>query len=500
VINCGMSHEQQEIQGKTHAAAEVPDLAEYVQDALDAIEYANGPAGSRWGALRAKHGHPAPFGLKYMEIGNENSGPTYDKHYKLFYDAIKAKYPQMNLVANTMTRPGPVDINDEHYYASPEFFIARANQYDTYDRKGPKVYVGEYAVTEGCGQGNLRAANGEAAFMTGMERNADVVVMASYAPLFVHCGWRQWNPNAINFDCSRVYGTPSYYVQKMFSRNRGDVVLAADLETPMTDAPYKGGAIGVGTWSTQAEFKELKVVHGDKVLFQSDFAEGLKGWKTFRGQWQAADGALRQTAGDVDVRAVAGDRSWQDYTYTLKARKLGGAEGFLILFNLRDEHAKSWWNLGGWGNVRHGLELGEQIDKGVPGRIETGRWYDIRIEVAGARIRCYLDGKLIHDVRRGVKSLYAVTSRAERTGDIIVKVVNVAHEARSTQIELRGLAGGVQSATATVLTSAKPEDENSLDEPTKVVPVSSPVPDAAASFRYTFPGNSVTVLRVKTAK
>ena len=143
VINCGMSHVEQGKRG----LVDVPNLAEYLQDALDAIEYANGPADSKWGALRAKAGHPAPFHLKYMEIGNENGGPTYDKHYKLFYDAIKAKYPQMNLVANTMTRPGPVDINDEHYYSNPEFFMANAGKYDKYKRGEHKVYVGEYAVT-----------------------------------------------------------------------------------------------------------------------------------------------------------------------------------------------------------------------------------------------------------------------------------------------------------------------------------------------------------------
>ena len=321
------------------------------------------------GSLRAKAGHPAPFNLKYMEIGNENGGPVYEDHYRQFYDAIKAKYPEMVLVANAPVRDAAHGHPRRALLQQPRVLhAATPTRYDAYDRKkSPKIYVGEYAVTQGCGKGNLRAAVGEAAFMTGMERNSDIVVMASYAPLFVNCGWRQWNPNAINFDNSRVYGTPSYHVQKMFSANRGDVVLGLDFQAPAVKSPLKGGAIGVGTWATQAEFKDIKVTQGDKVLFQSDFSTGLKGWRTHQGHWQVKDGALQQTEIEDDVRAIAGDKSWKDYTLTLKARKLGGAEGFLILFNVQDEHAKGWWNIGGWGNARHALEMDGSV-RAVRGR------------------------------------------------------------------------------------------------------------------------------------
>jgi alpha-L-arabinofuranosidase len=489
VINCGMAHEDSIPNDK---------LGPWIQDALDAIEYANGPADSRWGALRAKAGHPAPFNLKYMEIGNENGGPVYEDHYRQFYDAIKAKYPEMVLVANTPVRTRPMDVLDEHYYDSPEFFMRNATRYDAYDRKkSPKIYVGEYAVTQGCGKGNLRAAVGEAAFMTGMERNSDIVVMASYAPLFVNCGWRQWNPDAIDFDNARVYGTPSYHVQKMFSANRGSVLLGLDFRAPAVTSPMKGGAIGVGTWATQAEFKDVKVAQGDKLLFQSDFSTGFKGWRTHDGHWQVKDGALQQTGGAVDVKAVAGDKSWKNYTLTLKARKLGGDEGFLVLFNQQAGTGKGWWNIGGWGNSRHALEVDGTTAPAVEGRIETGRWYDIKIENVDNRIRCYLDGKLIHDARRGaLESMYAVASRAEPSGDVILKVVNAAAEPRDVRISLAGLAGKVKSGTVTVLASADPADENSLDEPNKVVPKESPLASAGANFVHSFPGNSVSVIRL----
>jgi alpha-L-arabinofuranosidase len=494
VINCGMSHREN---------VPLDQMAEWIQDALDAIEYATGPADSKWGALRAKAGHPAPFNMKYLEIGNENGGPAYQERYALFYDAIKAKYPQLNLVADVRTTERPTEIVDEHYYSSPEFFISNATRYDSYDRKGPKVYVGEYAVTQNCGQGSLRGAVGEAAFMTGMERNSDVVVMSSYAPLFVHCEHRRWNPDLINFDSVGAYGIPSYYVQQMFSANRGDVVLPAAVEVAQpAETPVYRGAIGLGTWATQAEFKDLQVTKGDQVLFQSDFAQGTKGWRVHQGDWKVKDGALQQSAPGTDLRIVAGDKSWTDYTYRLKARKLGGAEGFLIMFQVQDQDNWLWWNLGGWGNRMHGLEQCTGGGKGgfgqhVPGQIETGRWYDIRIELSGPRVRCYLDGKLIHDASHWqVNPLHVAASRVQATGEVILKVVNASRAIHETRIDLKGVQGIAPEARAIVLTSANAEDENSLSEPTKVSPQTKHVA-AGPSFRYTFPGNSVTVLRIQ---
>jgi alpha-L-arabinofuranosidase len=491
VINCGMSHRE---------VVPLDKMGEFVQDALDAIEYANGPVTSTWGAVRAKNGHPAPFNLKYMEIGNENGGTAYHERYPLFYDAIKAKYPQMHLVADEWggtPNNRPVEIVDEHYYSTPEFFIANAGKYDSYDRAGRKVYVGEYAVTQGCGQGNLRAAVGEAAFMTGMERNSDVVVMASYAPLFANVHYKKWNPDLIDFDSSRVYGIPSYYVQQMFSVNRGDVVLPTTVTAAEVAPVARSGGIGVGTWNTQAEFKDIKVTRGDETLFACDFADGTKGWTLHGGDWAVEDGALKQKALTDNIRAFVGDKSWSNYTYSLKARKLGGAEGFLIPFLVKDEEAKAWWNIGGWGNTRHAIEMDGISGHDVPGSIETGRWYDIRIEVRGVNIKCFLDGKLIHDVKwQPMKPLYAVASLSKRANEVILKVVNVSAAEQETDLHLEG-ARVRRTATGIVLAADKPEDENTLEQPTKVKPVTFKKDDAGAAFRHTFPANSVTVLRLK---
>jgi alpha-L-arabinofuranosidase len=491
VINCGMSHKE---------VVPLDKMQEFVQDALDAIEYANGPVSSTWGALRAKNGHRAPFNLKYMEIGNENGGTAYHERYALFYDAIKAKHPQMHLIANEWSGTPtnrPIEIVDEHYYSTPEFFIANAGKYDSYDRAGRKVYVGEYAVTQGCGQGNLRAAIGEAAFMTGLERNSDVVLLASYAPLFANVNYKKWNPDLIDFDSSRAYGIPSYYVQKIFSENHGDVVLPVTVTAPETAPAVKSGAIGVGTWHTQAEFKDIQVTRGNETLFACDFANGTKGWRLFGGDWAVTAGTLQQKALAENVRAFAGDAAWSNYTYSLKARKLGGAEGFLISFLVKDENAKAWWNIGGWGNIRHAIEMEGITGNDVPGSIETGRWYDIRIEVKDANVKCFLDGKPIHVVKwEATKPLYAVASQAKRTHEVILKVVNVSSAAQETDIRLNGVKVR-PTAKAIVLASDKPEAENTLDQPTKVSPVTLTLTNAGAAFRHTFPANSVTVLRLK---
>ncbi|MGQ9879859.1 MAG: alpha-L-arabinofuranosidase C-terminal domain-containing protein [Armatimonadota bacterium] len=500
VVNCGMA-----CQFRVGEVAPLEKLDDWIEDALFAIEYAIGDAHTPAGALRARNGHPKPFPLRFVEVGNENWGPNYEERYARFYDAIKARFPQIQIIANSPVRSRPMDILDEHYYSSPEWFISQANRYDRYDRNGPQIFVGEYAVTQGAGRGNLRAAIAEAAFMTGMERNSDVVVMAAYAPLFVNVNDRTWNPDLIGFDSSRVYGTPSYYVQKLFSNYRGTHVLPTKVNAPVIQFAIAQGAIGLGTWATQAEYRDIKVTHNGQTLFVHDFAQGAGGWRVVRGNWQVADGSYRQNDLGLDRRAVAGDVNWRDYTLTLRARKLGGAEGFLIMFRVRDDNNWYWWNLGGWGNTKHAVERclsGRKsiVSNEVPGSIETGRWYDIRIELQGPRIRCYLDGKLIHDFEDmpdSVSMLHAVASRNEKTREVILKIVNVSDSAQETTIELVGVRSLSLTAKMVTLTGANPEDENSLEEPTRVAPAESRLEGVSSRFRVNLPAHSLTVLVLK---
>ena len=500
-INVGMSHKE---------TVPMDRMGQWVQDALDAVEYANGPTNSTWGSLRAQAGHPAPFNLKYMEIGNENGGPDYIARWPLLVNALHAKYPYLKFVANTDLRGGPgpklpaPDIIDEHYYESPESFMNRAYQYDKYDRNGPKIFVGEYAVTQHAGKGNLRAAIGEAAFMSGMERNSDVVIMASYAPLLVNLNHRAWNPDLINFDSSKWYGLPSYYVQKMYAENRGDVYLPTKVESAAIDPAPPGGMIGVGTWNTAAEFRDIKVTDPDgNALFTSDFSNGTQGWDLLGegAHWDVQNGALRQTAEKEFIRALAGKREWTDYTLTLKARKISGSEGFLILFHIADSEDRLWWNIGGWNNTADAIESNGTHDS-KPSHVEDNQWYDIKLTVAGKHVKCWLDGQLIHDMdfesASQIDSLYATAATDAQSGDVIVKVVNANRSPLETTIDLGGASNLAGQGTASVLTSDKPSDENSLAEPLKVSPKSEPVSFTGTTLTRTFPGNSFTVLRLQT--
>jgi len=496
-INVGMSHKE---------VIPMDQMGQWVQDALDAIEYANGPTNTFWGGFRAKHGHPAPFDLRYMEIGNENGTRLYNERWALFYRAIKSKYPGMQLVANlwqgNVPRDPKPDLIDEHYYNTPEFFMQQAHRYDNSDRNGPKIFIGEYAVTRNGGKGNLRAAIGEAAFMTGIERNSDVVALAAYAPLLVNVNHRKWNPDLINFDSSRWYGLPGYYVQKLFSGHRGDVVLPTTVEAGTVNEKPPSGCIGVGTWNTAAEFKDIKVTAPDgKVLFTSDFGKNSDGWQLLGdgANWTVQDGVLRQGAEREFIRALAGDKSWTDYTLELKARKISGREGFLILFHIKADEDRTWWNIAGWNNTQHGVELGGTLD-GRRGSVETGRWYDIKVEVNGPSVKCSFDGRVVHDLKNPLvttRRLFASASRDTKSNEAIVKVVNAAAEPTETEVHLTGINRVAGEAQVIVLTSADPSDENTLDEPMKVSPKSQTLKLAGPKFTHTFPGNSLTVIRVK---
>lgn len=495
VINCGMSHKE---------VAPLEKMDEWIEDALSAIEYAVGPTNTKWGSMRAKNGHPQPFKLRFVEIGNENWGEAYEERYALFYKAIKERYPKIELIANVPVRSAPMDIVDEHYYNSPQWFIANANRYDKADRKGPRIFVGEYAVTRNCGTGNLRSAIAEAGFMTGLERNSDIVVMASYAPLLVNVNSRNWNPNLICFDNADVYGTPSYYVQKLFSEHRGDVVLPVTIKMENKTKSISG-AIGLGTWLTQAEFKDIKVYKGEEVIFQSDFSQGLGTWRIVRGDWQVKEGMLQQLSSEVDVRIVTGDKEWDNYTLTLKARKLGGAEGFLIMFGVEDDDNWYWWNIGGWGNTSHAIErciYGQKniISNRMAGSVEVGRWYDIRVELSGNRIKCYLDGELIHNIEVQMPlPILASATKSEDTGEIFLKVVNTSSDWQTLELRLEGRKLERQGE-AIILTGNSPDDENSFSQPKRVAPVSRIIDEVSESFPYSLPPYSLTVFKLREAK
>lgn len=501
VVNCGIT-----CQGRGPVFQPLDKMEVFVRNALDAIEYANGGPKTKWGTERANNGHPEPFNLKYITIGNENSGPEYVARYGIMAEAVRRTFPDIRIISNDRMEGAPVDLEEHHYYMTPGWFAANANKYDRYDRTRPRVFVSEFAANQACGVGNLEAAVGESMFMMGLENNSDIVDMAAYAPLFCHHNNREWPVNLIVFDNHRVYGTPSYYAQRLFAENRPDVLFETSAPTLCEEKAWNTGAIGLGTWNTCAEFKDVEVSRQGESLYAWNPDQQLEGWSPGGGDWKVREGAIRQERIGTNCTIQGGDISWKDYTLRLKARKISGDEGFLILFRVKDLKNLFWLNLGGWNNTAHGVEC--FVDDGragayerKAGAIETGRWYDIEITVEGNRYCILLDGvPLFEQTMEPVESSGVMVNAGliRATGEYVVKVANYLDEPCTLDVCLRGCEGPVRGVM-TVLHSAARTDENSLDAPLKVMPKTTPFHSESTVFTQEFPPCSLTVFRMKTA-
>lgn len=473
-------------------------------DFMDALGFANDEASSTWGRKRAEQGHPEPFGIKLVEVGNEG-GRNFPKRYEFVHAALKQRFPNISYIADfsflrrEWMKTGDSDMEDNHFYNSPQWFMNNSHHYDHRDRSLPLVYDGEVAVTSAEGgrdKGNLISALAEGAFLMGLERNADVVKMVSYAPLLANVhGRTDWH-GMIYFDSLRSYGTVSYYLWKLFGLNRPDVTVQTDVNYTPDVPPGVVGSIGVGTWNTAAEFKDIRVEKDGQVLYASDFSKGSDQWKTDGGGWSVVEGVYRQSEEAVGLSYV-GDDNWTDYTVTLKARKTSGAEGFLIVFGHKGGD-KYWWNVGGWGNREHAIEFNQsEVGAHVQGSVEAGRWYDIKVQIAGRRIQCYLDGKLIHDVVAPAPDrFFALAGFDDRRGEIVLKAINVSKSMVNGQVNLSGVQRITGQAQVTTLSSEKLADNNSIDMPARIAPVAAAFPAAGDHFSYQFPANSLTVIRV----
>lgn len=335
ILSCGIA-----CQFNTGELVPMDQMDPYIQDALDLIEFANGSVETNWGKLRADMGHPEPFNMKYIGVGNEQWGPEYIKRYKLFEKAIKSQYPDMIIVSGSGPFPDGemfeygmeelkklnAEIVDEHYYRNPEWFLENADRYDSYDRNGPKIFAGEYAaqsvaIASPDNKNNWNCALSEAAFMTGLERNAEVVHLTSYAPLMAHADGWQWTPDLIWFDNLNSYGTANYYVQKLFSNNRGTHVV------PMTEG---GKAIigDDGLYATAAKDEStgeiiLKIVNASESIQKADI--NVKGIKAI-----APTGSLEVLKSD-DLEAVNSFESPDNISPKSSSVQLNGQQLNLIL-------------------------------------------------------------------------------------------------------------------------------------------------------------------------
>ena len=291
VLSCGLACQFQNNNMQAHVP--VAELQPYIQDALDLIEFANGDAKSTWGKIRAEMGHPAPFNLKLIAIGNEQWGPEYIERLEPFVQAIRKKYPEIKIVGGSgpnsegdqfkylwpeMTRL-KADLVDEHFYRNENWFLNQGTRYDNYDRKGPKVFAGEYAC-HGNGKkfNHFNASLMEAAFMTGLERNADIVHMATYAPLFAHYeGW-QWRPDLIWYDNLQTVRSSSYYVQKLYATYKGSHVLSLTMDQkPIAGKEGQHGLFASSAWEQKDNQIIVKVINTSSTPQDIDVLfKGLK--------------------------------------------------------------------------------------------------------------------------------------------------------------------------------------------------------------------------------
>ncbi|MDT0165376.1 alpha-L-arabinofuranosidase C-terminal domain-containing protein [Actinotalea sp. AC32] len=511
--------------GANGCGSSIPEMTDderierWVADTVDIIEFANGDASTEWGAVRAALGHPEPFGLRYIGLGNEENTTTFEANFPRFRAAIEAAYPDVTIISNSgpddagarfeqlweFNRAQGVDMVDEHYYNDPSWFLANTNRYDSYDRNGPEVFLGEYA-SRGNTFGNALA---EAAYMTGLERNSDVVRMASYAPLFANEDYVQWSPDAIWFDNDESWLTPNYHVQHMFMNNVGDEVVPSAFDGPAVAPRDIDGGVFLSTWATSAAYDEVRVTAGGtgEVLFADDFSDASQ-WQPVAGEWAVADGEYVQSSTTVtDARSIVTDayaKDWSSYTLEVDARKLAGSEGFLIGFAAGGANDFYWWNVGGWNNTRQALQrasggTANEVMAVEGHSVETGRDYRVRVEVAGRSIRLYLDDVLQMEYTEPAPAdvVHQVVTRDVETGDLVAKVVNTSDTVMRTTVEVSDVALE-GTATVTELTAASLADTNTKADPDRVVPVERTLDGVSGSFTYELPAQSVTILRLAT--
>lgn len=486
------------------------DMDAVVQDFRDAIDYALAdPSKSKWAKMRADAGHPKPFPLKYVEIGNENVGPEYVTHFNYIFKKLKAEYPQIIFI-NTLGHTDPLLAQipgdymvDPHWYRDPNFFFNNNHLFDDVPRTHD-IYVGEYACNSGVGAGNLLAAISEAAFIMGMERNSDVVKMSSYAPLFENENRRDWPTNLIHINSSEVYGRASYYVQQMSAENRPTYnVFVSEPSTAGETTPFAAGTIGLGSYATQCEYRNVKVTTADgqtKAFQPSQFQRQ-------RGEWTVTGDVLAQTSNEQLTLSLLPSFSSNDYTLELQARKTGGMEGFFIYYGM-DAGGRNGYavNIAGWNNrtsaiqpIRRG-RTNDVLGRQVPQTVENNKWYDVKIVVSPQLVTLFMDGREILSAKpASLTRHFCQTGYDEQTSELVIKVVNGTEQPYRRSFAIDG-AKTVMPIGRVITLSGSPQDENSFEQPTKLAPRTNLFGKFGKQFDYEFAPMSYTIMRVKVDK
>lgn len=521
ILNCGMAC-QVRSGSATDAEHLVPmdKLQPYIDDALDLIAFANGTdETNEWTKKRIEMGHPEPFNMKYIGIGNEQYGEIYFERYAEFAKQIHEKYPEINLVTTSGTASSGTgndlawnwanknqeyaDLMDEHYYENADWFRTHAHRYDNYRRDmNTKVFLGEYAS-----KGNTwYNALSEAAFMTGLERNADVVKMASYAPMFAKYGNTQWSAaNMIWFNNDDYVLTPNYYVQSLFSNNQGDYSLPTEVKMNgiEKDDTLHGGVV-VGSWGTHNEFKDF-VISSDEKQEISD----KKNFEAVSGEWKIRDdGVVEQTSDETGCVFYINQNDLNNYAFSCKAKKTAGGEGFQIGVAAEDGQNYYRVNIGGWGNttakvqrIVNGVsaETGNVAEQSYVGdvHIEDNEWYDVRVEVSDYEIKAYLNDEFICSYVKPSEygPVYASSVYDKETGDVIVKLVNTMDSDVNIDINVNNVEITNNIAKTTVM-SGDTSLENSLENKDAIVPKETEITNASNKFTYSAPANSINIIHL----
>lgn len=493
-----------------HHQRKVPfdQLDEWIQEALDLISFANDDASAQWGRIRCELGHPEPFGLEYIGIGNEEVGEGFFERYPYFHKAIKEKYPDIQIIASSgpfaaggeyekgwnCARRNHADLVDEHYYMAPEWFLANHHRYDSFDEKDPRVFLGEYASWGNTWYNALI----EASYMTGMERNSEKVGLACYAPLLCNVNYINWKPDMIWFDNHQAYGTANYYVQKLFMNHQGDdrielEMTGIDDSVTIQDDP-KGG-FGLRTEpDTVVRYSQIMIEDiqngtiwkDSEVYFVGDNVE----------QYISADPDARVVTEDILLHTVESDH----YIITVKGEMLYGRRGFMLQYGNRDEKNRYQWEIGGWQNMDSALT------QDIAGRnscltqssftVAADREYELKLEIEGRHLRAYIDGELIHEIHHApvkIEPLYTAASIDRQSGDVIVKLVNVQKRPIDTVLHMEGIEQA--KGTAYIMSGFALKDENSFAEPLKVSPREEEIQLTQGCCSCHIDGESVQVLR-----
>lgn len=492
------------------------DYEPFLQDIIDAIDYATAPVSNPWGAKRAAAGHPEPFNLKYVELGNEQVGHHYAQRYNYFKRILKEKYPDITFISTIQLSPEReslenADMIDPHWYVNPGFFYENDHLFDNMERGKYDIYIGEYAVIS---EANLNAALAEAAFLTGVERNSDLVKMASYAPLFENHNRRDWPTNLIWIDNEKSIGRASYYVQQMYGNNRPDYNVELTSTEPARQ--LTSGSIGFigNNVAEQVRNITVKDASGKTVVTNLPASALEKVEKSGQGRWNATtvldmvkDSDIKGGTVGFDIRLVEGDLPPRRFSPDRKPRRgllsptmVFGADNGLneyFLINLPqivgDRQVVT---------MSRNTSGGRNQDRNPGGgslQMEKDKWYHVTVTLGIDNVvSVNIDGEeALRQIAAAPSGHYAVAGYDEEAGETVVKVVNSNDEPYIADIVIK--ASEVDpSGTIITLTSDSRKDENSMEEPEKIVPQTSQFDGFGKNFKYEFQPNSFTILRIKS--